>query len=281
MLQKVALDRVLILKKLQDEVTTKAMSLVLKQLKNSAVYCEEHCFRELDKLDRRLVHLYQKSDIDLVITLGGDGTILHANRLFQGKAPPILSFSLGSLGFLAPYQISDAPSILKDISTAKAQILNRPRLTLKYQNLKITSLNEFVISAQNNLVHMRMDLNGSEFTTVGADGVIVSTSSGSTGYSLSCGGPIVHPNIECIIVNQICPQSLSFRPFLIPLDFQIKLYCPDKPVAITADGKFQTNFEAGYLEIAKSEFDLPCITDNGWKRDLDQLSFNKSVKRPK
>ncbi|KAF7298092.1 hypothetical protein HMN09_01030600 [Mycena chlorophos] len=175
-------------------------------------------------------------NIDLVVTLGGDGTILHASSLFSaGAVPPVLSFSMGTLGFLLPFHIDDFAKALESVFQGKATILNRMRLACTFFNEDTTKkndigddwqvMNEIALhrgsSAHLNTIDIFVD--GQHLTEAVSDGLIVSTPTGSTAYSLSAGGPIVHPSLSALVLTPICPRSLSFRPLVFPSSSSITL----------------------------------------------------------
>ncbi|SGZ40144.1 related to NADH kinase POS5, mitochondrial [Hanseniaspora guilliermondii] len=181
---------------------------------------------------------------DLMITLGGDGTILHAVGMFNKNiVPPILPISLGTLGFLLPYQISEFDQAFQAISNNKSKVISRTRLACylkddilkkpssdcsgKYE--KVLAMNDIFIYRGNSphLLNLDIYIDGEKLTTAIADGVILSTPTGSTAYSLSSGGSIVSPGVPCIMLTPICPRSLSFRPLILPYSSHIKIKVVD------------------------------------------------------
>jgi len=168
--------------------------------------------------------------IDLCITFGGDGTILYLSSLFQGDCgvPPTLAFSHGSLGFLTHINAGDdkaehlVRSIFRD-PTRDFPIVPRSRFQCEVrkkngQVIRFKVLNEAVIDrgSQPYLAKLDLAVDGDKVTTVQADGIIISTPTGSTAYSMSAGGPMVSPGLPCIILTPICPHTLSFRPVVLP-----------------------------------------------------------------
>ncbi|KAH3683501.1 hypothetical protein WICPIJ_005534, partial [Wickerhamomyces pijperi] len=177
---------------------------------------------------------------DLVVTLGGDGTILRAASLFSNTVvPPILSFSLGTLGFLLPFDFSHHQEVFKKVYESRAKVLRRSRLEChvirkdhhggsenKEPGLKMVhAMNDIVLhrGATPSLTTLDIYIDGQFLTRTTADGVVLSTPTGSTAYSLSTGGSIVHPLVPSILVSPICPRSLSFRPLIVPLTSHIKI----------------------------------------------------------
>ncbi|KAI6168621.1 ATP-NAD kinase-like domain-containing protein [Pisolithus thermaeus] len=214
--------------------------------------------------------------VDLVITLGGDGTILHAASLFShGAVPPVLSFSMGTLGFLLPFHIDDYAKGLKAVFDGKATILHRMRLSCSFSDQdgkKIGSdedawqvMNEIALhrgsSPHLNTIDIYVD--GQHLTESVSDGMIVSTPTGSTAYSLSAGGPIVHPSLSAVLLVPICPRSLSFRPLVFPSSSSITLRIGDKSRAaagVSVDGRTVHVLNPGEsVTVHASPYPVPCI----------------------
>jgi NAD+ kinase len=182
---------------------------------------------------------------DLVIAVGGDGTLLHAARALAGKATPILGVNLGGLGFLTEIKreefFSALESILRndfeveDRMMVKAEVLRRGKVRESF-----IALNDIVISmgAVARAITLEIHINGEFLGRYIADGVIVATPTGSTAYSLSGGGPIVKPGVEAMILTPICPHSLSIRPIVIPSSEIIDIAASNhKGILLTIDGQ--------------------------------------------
>lgn len=213
--------------------------------------------------------------IDLVVTLGGDGTILHASSLFSaGAVPPVLSFSMGTLGFLLPFHIDDFDKALESVFTGKATILNRMRLACTLYDKELMKkedqndwqvMNEIALhrgsSPHLNTIDIYVD--GQHLTEAVSDGLIVSTPTGSTAYSLSAGGPIVHPSLSALVLTPICPRSLSFRPLVFPSSSIVTLRIGDRsraPAGISMDGRTSHVLNPSEsVVIQASPFPVPCI----------------------
>ncbi|KAI0715856.1 ATP-NAD kinase [Fomitopsis betulina] len=214
--------------------------------------------------------------IDLVVTLGGDGTILHASSLFKvGAVPPVLSFSMGTLGFLLPFHIDDYAKALDSAFSDRATVLHRMRLSCRFhgsdgerlegQAQDWQVMNEIALhrgsSAHLNTIDIFVD--GQHLTEAVSDGLIVSTPTGSTAYSLSAGGPIVHPSLSALVLTPICPRSLSFRPLVFPSSSSITLRVSERSRAsagLALDG--QTSHVLGPGEavtVQASMYPIPCI----------------------
>jgi NAD+ kinase len=171
--------------------------------------------------------------IDLIITVGGDGTILNAAYFFQKVVPPIVPFHFGTVGFLNLFNICNFANTLSGIISTGSLVNLRMRLrcTLikgpdRQECITHQVLNEVVIDRGASPYLTNIDMysdGGHPITTVQADGLIVSTPTGSTAYSMSAGASVVHPEIAAMIVTPICPHALSFRPFLLPDSTELTL----------------------------------------------------------
>ncbi|MBE2248089.1 MAG: NAD(+)/NADH kinase [Myxococcus sp.] len=199
---------------------------------------------------------------ELVVVLGGDGTLIHAARLLRGKPVPILGVNLGSLGFMTEIPVADAMTVLESAIKGTARIDSRLKLSCKLVRdgktvLEDEVLNDVVIakSALARIADHETWLDGAYVATFKSDGVIFSTPTGSTAYSLSAGGPIVHPSIDCVIVTPICPHALTQRPIVVPADqpLVVQLTSEVSDVYLTIDGQAGQALKLGdRLEVMKS-----------------------------
>jgi NAD+ kinase len=218
---------------------------------------------------------------DLVLTLGGDGTVLFTSWLFQRIVPPILSFSLGSLGFLTNFQFHEYKETLNKIMGDAGMRVNlRMRFTCtvyRYQRQSLPNepeyieaeqfevLNELVIDRGPSPYVSNLELYGDNnlLTVVQADGCIFSTPTGSTAYSLSAGGSLVHPDIPAILLTPICPHTLSFRPMLLNDSMLLRVAVPrnSRATAYCAfDGKGRVELRQGdHVTIAASQYPFPSV----------------------
>jgi len=185
-------------------------------------------------------------EVDLIISLGGDGTLLRAARLAAAEDIPVFGVNLGGLGFLTQIGIDDLEKSLEKLYQGRYFLDERMMLscTVKRREKEIkkfTTLNDVVIGkgALARIICLATYVNNDYVITYSADGLVVSTSTGSTAYSLSAGGPIVNPNINSIILTPICPHTLSARPFIIGENDQvkIKLESSEGKVMVTIDGQ--------------------------------------------
>jgi NAD+ kinase len=164
-------------------------------------------------------------DADILVALGGDGTFLHGADLVGDHDVPLLGLNLGSLGFLTPYATSEAGAALVDAVEGRLGVEERMRLhvTLRSGGGRVEShsaLNEAVITQRNSarLMDLAASLDGDTIATYKADGLILSTPTGSTAYNLSAGGPILTPDLEAIVLTPICPHTLTNRPLVVRAD---------------------------------------------------------------
>lgn len=163
-------------------------------------------------------------DCDLLIVLGGDGTILSSARLARGRVP-ILAVNTGGFGFLAELPLGDLPDAVSEISSAHLAIDERTMLEAEIVGEagvreRALALNDMVVSKAGlaRVVRVTTWVNGEHLSTYPADGVIVTTPTGSTAYSLSAGGPIVHPQVDVIVITPICPHTFTARPVVVSGD---------------------------------------------------------------
>ncbi len=183
---------------------------------------------------------------DMVLVFGGDGTFLSIARQMIWKSIPILGVNLGQLGFLTEVKVEEIFEALELILKGKHQIKERTMLEACVnrkgkQLFCLPVLNDVVVnkSAIARMVDVNLSLNGVLVSRVRADGIIASTPTGSTAYSLAAGGPIVHPGLDCITVTAICPHSLNMRPLVIPGDatVQVEVLQKDGDIMLTLDGQ--------------------------------------------
>eukprot|EP00178_Gracilaria_changii_P016466 TRINITY_DN4725_c0_g1_i1.p1 TRINITY_DN4725_c0_g1~~TRINITY_DN4725_c0_g1_i1.p1 ORF type:complete len:736 (+),score=76.56 TRINITY_DN4725_c0_g1_i1:223-2430(+) len=239
--------------------------------------------------------LHQK--VDLVVCLGGDGLILHVCTLFRTAVPPVVSFNLGSLGFLTPFQYDDFHTEMAAVLRGNCNLSLRMRLTCGiirdgYVEQEFQVLNEVVVDrgASPYLSNLDCYCDGKYITTVQADGIIMSTPTGSTAYSMSAGGSMVHPSVPAILFTPICPHSLSFRPIVFPDSAKLRIEISEDARShawASFDGKSRQQLRRGDgLLVEMNLFPVPTInkTDHtgDWFQSLDRaFNFNsRAVQKP-
>jgi len=170
---------------------------------------------------------YQKTQIatrsDMVLVLGGDGTMLSAARLLEERAVPILGVNMGGLGFLTEITLDQLYPALEKVFAQEFRVEERLMLRADIHRhgehvAKATVLNDVVVSKGTlaRMIEIQILIDGQFVTRLRGDGLIVSTPTGSTAYSLSAGGPIIHPTVQALILTPICPHTLTHRPLLVP-----------------------------------------------------------------
>lgn len=190
---------------------------------------------------------------DLVVVLGGDGTLISVARLVGDRQVPILGVNLGSLGFLTEITLAEMYPALERCLNGDYEVSERVmlRVSLHRDGQEIEGhqvLNDVVINkgALARIIDMETEVDGRYLTTFKADGLIISTPTGSTGYSLSANGPIIHPQLDCLVITPICPHTLTNRPIVVAGNalISITLQSVNEDVFLTLDG--QVGFELKY-----------------------------------
>jgi len=240
------------------------------------------------------------ASVDFIISLGGDGLLLHINSLFGDKVPPVLAFFCGTLGFLTPFDINDYEKSIDAVVKGDGVYLNyRTRLECviyrthadadahednspgEAGRTKFHVLNECVMDRGPSSFITDVDCfcNDEKMTTIRADGIIVATATGSTAYSLSAGASMVHPMVPALLLTPICPHSLSFRPVIFPNCVRLKLQVSMKartPAWISFDGRFRKRLDPGeFVTIQVSEQFFPSVVKKGvlnqWFQDIARV----------
>jgi len=224
--------------------------------------------------------------IDLVITIGGDGTLTWAVSLFRGAMPPVLSFAAGSLGFLTPFSLDGWVSTLTqllDLRQTGRQLPLTCRMRLQVvvhhqsgvlprngqesssKPLRIQCLNEVLVhrGQTGSLAKLDVQVDGERVTLLQGDGLILATPTGSTAYSLAAGGSMVHPGVPAILLTPVSPHSLSFRPAMLPQSATVTVTVPMSArsgAALSIDGKDICQLQLGdYVEVSMSPNPVPTI----------------------
>lgn len=169
------------------------------------------------------------NDVDIILVLGGDGTMLSVAKEAAMRHIPIIGINLGRLGFLAEIEVNELEEGLNKLFAGEYVTEKRMMIEAKLDdNTSTTALNDIVIARANSLLKiLELDvyIDGEYIDDFKADGIIISTPTGSTAYSLSAGGPIVDPTMESIIVTPICPHKMYCRTILVPPDKDIRITC--------------------------------------------------------
>jgi NAD+ kinase len=199
---------------------------------------------------------------DMMIVLGGDGTLLGVARLIGDRGVPILGINLGGLGFLTEISISEHKVLLEEVLSGKVEYDRRMMLSARLvrnrrKTADLSALNDIVISkgAMGRIIDLEMTVDGAFVTVFRADGLIASTPTGSTAYSLSAGGPIIHHSLDAILITPICPHTLTQRAIVLPggSKIGILLRSAEEDVSMSIDGQVGIMLKRGDLiEVGKA-----------------------------
>jgi NAD+ kinase len=201
---------------------------------------------------------------DLILCLGGDGAMLAAVRRLQGRSIPILGVNLGGLGFLTAISSEELDVCLDAVMRGDYRVEERHLLKARTteeseQELELHALNDIVVDEgtfSRRAVVLRLTVDGAYLGTFTADGVIVATATGSTAYSLSAGGPIVHPGLPILLVTPICAHSLAVRPLVFHEEetLEVENLLSDVSLKVTSDGQDAHRVPPGHIiRISRSE----------------------------
>jgi NAD+ kinase len=162
---------------------------------------------------------------DIIILIGGDGTFLSVAKQAVENQVPVAGFNLGSLGFLTELKKENLEANLRNIFYGQPKISQRKMLEIDYKGQQYAALNDVVVGKGSiaRIIKLCLEIDDYYVAEISGDGLIISTPTGSTAYSLSAGGPIVTPHVKGIVVTPICPHSLTFRPLVIPDDSKVKV----------------------------------------------------------
>lgn len=226
---------------------------------------------EILKKEYKTFNTYKCLDnsFDVLVSIGGDGTILRAATFVRDSGIPILGINAGRLGFLAKVQKEDIESFLQLVLEKKYTLSERTLLSLETfpDNQEIKELNfamnEITVSRKDttSMITIETQLNGEYLNSYWADGLIISTPTGSTGYSLSCGGPVLTPDVKSIVITPIAPHNLNARPLVIPDDTEIKLKVSgrEEQYLVSLDSRIATLNNNAELTIKKTPFKINMV----------------------
>lgn len=203
---------------------------------------------------------------DFLITIGGDGTILDAATLVRDSGIPILGINTGRLGFLSNVSKENIPQAINALTAGRYGLGERRLLTLSAESLDLDlnfALNEVTVSRKDStaMVTVQVWINDQFLNSYWADGLIVATPTGSTGYSLSCNGPIIMPGAESLVITPIAPHNLNVRPFVIPNHYKIKLLVESREgqFLVSLDSRIYTAEVGEALVLETAPFNLRLV----------------------
>ena len=214
-------------------------------------------------------HTELDSSFDMMISIGGDGTILRAATLVRNSGVPILGINAGRLGFLALVQKENIEVFLQFIINKKYTISQRTLLSLTctpenedIQDINF-AMNEITVSRKDTTSMITIDtyLNNEFLNSYWADGLIIATPTGSTGYSLSCGGPILTPDVESLVITPIAPHNLNARPLVIPdkTEVRLKVSGREEQYLVSLDSRITSIKNDTVLTISKTPFKINMV----------------------
>ena len=209
----------------------------------------------------------KKKEVDMIITLGGDGTILGCLKWVRDTEIPVLGINLGRMGFLADVEKTKIRFAIESVIAGRYSLDKRSLIKLD-SNVPLFgvlpyALNDFTLLKRDtsSMVTIHAYVNGDYLNTYWSDGIIVSTPTGSTGYSLSCGGPIIFPNSNNFAVTPVAPHNLNVRPIVIPDDAVVSFEIEGRAenFLCTLDSRFETISSSVKLAVKKANFSLALV----------------------
>ena len=211
-------------------------------------------------------HSELDSSFDMLLSIGGDGTILRAATLVRDSGIPILGINAGRLGFLATVQKENIDKFLQVVIDKKYTLSKRTLLSLTStpENEALNdinfAMNEVSVSRKDttSMITIETYLNGEILNSYWADGLIISTPTGSTGYSLSCGGPILTPDVKSLVITPIAPHNLNARPLVIPdeTEIMLKVSGREENYLVSLDSRITSVRNESVLTIKKTPFQI-------------------------
>ena len=217
---------------------------------------------------------------DVIFAFGGDGTMLKVVSLSNENQKPIVGVNLGKIGFLTDVAVDQMEKAVDSLIKGNYKIEKRQLLKVKTNQSSYYSLNEAVLQTVSgeHISVVSINIDDSYATTVRSDGVMVSTPTGSTAYSLACNGPILSPNVKAFIVNSICPHSLHSVPMVISDESEVRLKSLSKNMKLVVDGKIKETYQNDNEEIiiTKAKHQALFIrfgNENFYQKLLKKLSY--------
>ncbi len=220
--------------------------------------------RALVKKPIRVVSDRTMRSVDLLVAIGGDGTVLSTARLALGASVPIIGVNAGKVGFLAETRVEDLAAILETLCAGNFSTRERIMMDAEIFDkngkrlFKETVLNEVHVRADGpeRMVNLNVDYNGKHLTEYWADSLLISTPTGSTAYNLAAGGPLIYPTAPVFVLTPLAPSSLSVRPLVILADDVCKIKAANEvPLRLVFDGRISYSLQTGeFIVLSKSKF---------------------------
>lgn len=242
------------------------VELVIEENFLNILYKEEILKREYKTFNS---HECIDSSFDIMVSIGGDGTILRAATYVRNSGVPIIGINAGRLGFLAKVQKENIEPFLqlvleKNYSISKRTLLNLECFPKNEQIEELNfAMNEITVSRKDttSMITINTALNDEHLNSYWADGLIISTPTGSTGYSLSCGGPVLTPEVKVLVITPIAPHNLNARPLVISDDTKITLHVSGREdqYLVSLDSRIATLDNNSVLTITKTPFQINMV----------------------
>jgi NAD+ kinase len=239
--------------------------------------------KQIVKKEYKTFQSYKELDssFDIMISIGGDGTILRAATLVRDSGIPILGINAGRLGFLAMVQKDEIAQFLQFVIEKKYTISERSLISLssspeipEIEDLNF-AMNEISVSRKDttSMITIETYLDGEFLNSYWADGLIIATPTGSTGYSMSCGGPILTPNVTSFVITPIAPHNLNARPLVIPDDTEIRLKISgrEEQYLVSLDSRIASVKNESILTIKKTPFKIKMV-------EIQEETFFKTLR---
>lgn len=259
----------------QKNKSLKSLEVLLDLLlkKKTSIFIEHSFYKNLNTeiKNNSAVQTFTTLDesFDLLISIGGDGTILRAVTYINDLSIPIIGINTGRLGFLATIKDDEIEFAINNILNGNYKISERTLLSVKTRPENTTiaktnfALNEIAVSRKNttSMITVETYLNNEYLNSYWADGLIIATPTGSTGYSLSCGGPVITPDANNFVITPIAPHNLNARPFVIPDDtkIQLKVDGREEHYLMSLDSRIATLHNSTIVTIEKAKFKIKMI----------------------
>jgi NAD+ kinase len=258
------------------------------------VLIDEHCGIEVDARAERRREAHFAKDADLLVAVGGDGTLLRAARLAAGHARPLLGINRGRLGFLADVAPSDMLGRLDEVLAGRYVRDRRSLLAARLEGQDgaeqhTWALNDVVLQKweTGHMLEFETWIDGAYVNTHGGDGIVAATATGSTAYALSCGGPILSPDLDAVVLVPICPHTLSDRPIVVSRRCRIEVRLLPRAgtkAQVSCDGQVLGDLaESGRLLIEPTDEQVTLLHPEGYdhyKILRSKLQWGRGARRP-
>jgi len=265
---------------------------------NNQLIIDSKIKNEIDEISRQKLVFFDSnekidSDIDFVFSVGGDGTILRSITYVKDSNIPVLGVNTGRLGFLTSVQKENINDAISHIKNNEFSVIERTIIKVNLDSANNTftdypyALNEITIQRKDttSLLNISCQINDNYLTNYWSDGLIVSTPTGSTGYSLSNGGSIVSPESKVILLNPIAPHNINMRSLVIPDNSNIKVNIEgENDINLSIDSRMYSINSSSQIEISKADFTIKTIkfdNDNFYKRLREKLFWGQDMRNKK